>query len=241
MKTNVNGPCNVLEACRESGVKKLVHFSSIHAFRDPGDDAEVNETTPMADDDPDLCYDFSKASGQKSVQNASRDGLDVIVVNPGAVLGPNDFKPSRMGGVLMDIYRHKLPMLVDGGYNWVDVRDVVDGALAAEKKGRPGECYLLTGHWEHIGNVAKIIKRLYGVKVPEIILPLGLGLFLSYFASTFMKLIGRIPKFTPQAMRALRAHRNISCAKARAELGYNPRPLEETVKDTIDWFLAQKV
>ena len=167
---------------------------------------------------------------------AARQGLNAVVVNPGAVVGPCDFKVSRMGEVFLDIALARLPALIDGGYNWVDARDVAAGAIAAEKKGRAGEAYLLTGHWVHICEVSGIIARLTGRKTPMMATPLWLAGFASYFSLAAGALRGRAPKFTPGAIRSIQMHRFISHAKATRELGYNPRPFEQTVRDTLQWF-----
>jgi dihydroflavonol-4-reductase len=235
-RTNVGGVRNVVQACRETGVRRLVHFSSIHAFDTHPNDQLIDETRNLALGPSHAPYDRSKAEGQAAVLEAVKDGLDAVIVNPGAVVGPRDFKVSRMGAVFLDIYHGRLPMLIDGGYNWVDARDVSQGALLAEKKGRRGECYLLTGHWVHICEVSRIIGRLTGRKTVEAAAPVWLALAASWFSLGWGKLRGTTPKFTPAAIQAIQSHRTISHEKATRELGYAPRPFEETVRDTFDWF-----
>ena len=235
-KTNVGGVRNIVEACFKAGIKRLVHCSSIHAFSTHPNDQVINETRTLATGKKHITYDRSKAKGQLEVLDGVKRGLDAVIFNPGAVLGPNDFKVSRMGEVILDIYHNRLPSLVDGGYNWVDARDVADGALAAEKKGRCGESYLLTGLWVHICDVSSLIGRLTGRKTPQGATPMWLVSFASYFNVFFSKLRNKTPKFTPSAMKSIQMHRYISHRKATDELGYKPRPFEETIKDTLEWF-----
>jgi dihydroflavonol-4-reductase len=237
-RTNVGGVRNVLKACRESGIRRLVHFSSIHAFDTHPEDQPIDETRRLALGPGHAPYDRSKAEGQAAVLEAVREGLDAVIVNPGAVVGPCDFKVSRMGEVFLDIYHGRLPMLIDGGYNWVDARDVAQGALMAEKKGRTGEAYLLTGHWVHIRDVSKIIGRLTGRRTTQAAAPIWLGTAASWFSLGWGRLLRRTPKFTPAAIRALQSHRLISHEKATRELGYSSRPFEDTVRDTMEWFRA---
>ncbi len=161
-KTNVGGVRNIVQACRDSRVKRLVHFSSIHAFSTRPNDRPIDETRELALGPGHAPYDRSKAEGQTVVLEAARQGLDAVIVNPGAVVGPFDYKVSRMGSVFLDICHGRLPMLINGGYNWVDARDVSRGAVLAEQKGRTGESYLLTGHWVHIREVSRLIGRLTG-------------------------------------------------------------------------------
>jgi dihydroflavonol-4-reductase len=234
-RTNVQGPTNMVQACLDAGVRRLVHFSSIHAFNSDPVDQVIDETRALATDAP-AAYDRSKANGQLAVLAGVKRGLDAVIVNPCAVLGPYDFRVSRMGEVLLDLYHDRLPSLVDGGYNWVDARDVVAGALAAEKKGRTGEVYLLAGHWVHIRDLAALVTELTGRKTPRLALPLPLVWPAALATLWWARLNKKVPKFTPLALRALHMHRLISHAKATAELGYEPRPLQDTVRDTLAWF-----
>ncbi len=235
-KTNVQGVRGVVQACLAAGIRRLVHVSSIHAFDSDPNDQLIDETRPLALSPEHMTYDRSKARGQLEVLEGVKKGLDAVIVNPGAVVGPYDFKPSRMGEVFLDIYHRRLPALLDGGYNWVDARDVAAGALAAERKGRTGQCYLLTGHWVHICEVSALIGRLSGRRTPMLATPLWLALLASYGSLAWGKLRGRTPKFTPGAVRSIQMHRHISHAKATRELGYQPRPFEQTVGDTLAWF-----
>jgi dihydroflavonol-4-reductase len=213
-----------------------VHVSSIHAFDSDPNDQLIDETRALALSPDHMPYDRSKALGQLEVLEGVKKGLDAVIVNPGAVVGPFDFKPSRMGEVVLDIYHRRLPALLDGGYNWVDARDVAAGALAAERQGRTGECYLLTGHWVHICEVSALIGRLTGRRTPMLATPLWLALLASYGSLGWGKLRGKVPKFTPGAVRSIQMHRYISHAKATRELDYRPRPFEQTVRDSLAWF-----
>ncbi len=235
-KTNVGGTENVIEACLEHKVKRLIHFSSIGAFaNNPGREI-TDETSELALDKKHIAYDRSKATAHLAIQNGIKKGLDAVIVCPTAVIGPNDFKVSRMGDVLLDIYHNRLTALIDGGFNWVDVRDIVEGSLAAEEKGRNGECYILAGHWVHLCELSAFISRLTGNKTPTAATPVWLAHLASYGNLLITKWSRKTPKFTPEAVKRIRSHRFVSHQKASAELGYHPRPFEETVRETFDWF-----
>lgn len=235
-RTNVEGVRGVVEACLTARVRRLVHVSSIHAFHSEPNSQLLDETRALALDPGNMAYDRSKARGQQEVLAGVQRGLSAVIVNPTALVGPFDFKPSRMGEVFLDVYHRRLPLLLDGGYNWVDVRDAAEGAIAAEQRGRSGECYLLAGHWVHICEVAALIGRLTGRRTPQGAAPLWLAMAASHVSEALSRLRGRTPKFTPAAVRAVATHRLISHAKASRELGYRPRPFEETVRDTLAWF-----
>ena len=234
--TNIQGVKNVVEACLKNRVKRLVHVSSIHAFNTRPDNEVIDEKRPLVLEDNHPAYDKSKANGQMAVLDGVKRGLNAVIVHPTGVIGPNDFKVSRMGSVILDLYHGRIPALVDGGYNWVDARDVVSGILAAEKKGRKGENYLLSGHWGHMLELASMITKITGKKTPKFMTPVWLAHFVSYFSLAAGKIKNEIPKFTPEAMIAIKKHRYISHQKATDELGYNHRPFEETLRDTLAWF-----
>jgi dihydroflavonol-4-reductase len=238
-KINVEGTKNVLDACLKSGINRLVHFSSIHAFSSHPHDEVIDESRALATGKNEFYYDRSKAIAQMAVKDAVRRGLSAVILNPSGIIGPYDYKISRMGGVLLDIYHRRYPALIDGGYDWVDSRDVVASALAAETRGRDGECYLLSGHWVHVCDIARIISEIYGKKTPQIATPLWLCKLPAYCVVAYSKVRKVTPKFTPQAVAALKRHRLISHEKATRELGHSPRPIETTIRDTLDWFKAQ--
>lgn len=234
-RTNIEGVRNVVEACLACGVRRLVHFSSIHALSHRPEAEPIDETRPFADGDA-LAYDRTKAGGEQEVHRAVERGLDAVIVNPTAVIGPHDYKPSPVGQVLLDLYQRSFPALVEGGFDWVDVRDVVAGALAAEERGKTGERYLLSGRWASVADLARVVEEVTGVAAPRFVSPMWLARLGAPFVVAFNSVLGRRPLYTSSSLRALRCHRDVSSEKAKAELCYSSRPLRETVEDTIDWF-----
>lgn len=234
--TNVNGPKNVVAACLKKNVKRLVHFSSVHAHCQTPVNEPLDETRCYVKMGEAPAYDNSKAMGEKEIFKGIENGLDAVIVNPTGVIGPYDFKPSRMGEVFLDLYYKKLAGLINGGFNWVDVRDVANGAVAAAAKGKTGQKYLLGGHWRSIEDVSKIAFNITGVKPPGFVTPMWLARAVVPFVETFSKVTNRRPLFTSESLCALRANQNICCDKAKNDLGFAPRAFEETVKDIYDWF-----
>lgn len=235
-RTNVLGTRNVAAASLAEGVRRLVHVSSIHAFADPGEGRVLDESAPSATGPSHPAYDRSKAEGEREVLEAASRGLEVAILEPAATIGPHDFKPSRMGRVLCDLAARRVPALVGGGFAWVDSRDVASAAVAAASAGRPGGRYLLAGAWRSVGDVAGIVAKETGVPSPRFTCPLALARLAAPFAEGWARLTGKEPLFTRESLRALRGHRNVSCARAREDLGFRPRPLEETIADTLSWF-----
>jgi dihydroflavonol-4-reductase len=235
---NVGGTRNVVEACLANRVERLVHFSSIHAFAADPVDGLINEQRPLAQNQPgNLIYDRTKAEGERVVAEGVARGLDAVIVNPCSALGPHDYAPSPMGQVLLDLHRGRLWALISGaGFNWVDVRDVVQSALLAECRGRKGEHYLLSGHWLSLVELAQLWGKVAGAKIPRWVVPMSVARAAAPFAVGWARIMRRRPLFTSDSLRVLRNHRNISNQQAQAELGHNPRPLEETLRDTYEWW-----
>jgi|SRR5579859_358403 len=239
-KVNVGGTRNVVDACLAQKVERLCHFSSIHALSPEPRHGTVDEARPLAEQSW-LPYDRSKAGGEREIEKGVQRGLDAVTVNPTAVLGPHDYRPSPLGSVLLDLYHRRLPGLVDGGFDWVDVRDVVAGALAAAAKGRTGERYLLGGTRRTVLELARTVEKVTGSRAPRFVSPMWLARASAPFATGWARLTGQRARLTAESLHALRNHQQVSHDKAARELGYTPRPLEDTVAATFAWFKEAKV
>jgi dihydroflavonol-4-reductase len=235
---NVLGTRNVVEACLFCGVQRLVHFSSIHAFVQEPLDEPIDETRPFADSHRFPPYDRSKAAGQREVLKGIQKGLDAVIVNPTGIIGPFDFRVSHTGEVLLALARSRLPALIKGGFDWVDVRDVVDGALSAWKWAPAGSNYLLAGHWVSVSDMAAEVKKITGVSPPRFQSPIWLARLGAPFMTAFARLAKKRPLYTAVSLRALDSNPRISHAKATLELDYHPRPFSDTIRDTLEWFSA---
>jgi dihydroflavonol-4-reductase len=234
---NITGTRNVVEACLKCGVRRLVHFSSIHAITQEPLESPLDEMRPLVDSSDALPYDRSKAGGEREVRQGIEQGLDAIILNPTAVIGPYDFKPSHFGSVLILMARGKLPALVEGGFNWVDVRDVVKAALRAQETAPTGAKYLLSGHWAAVREVAGLVAELTGAPTPRIVVPTWLARTGAPLLNSLNQLTGKRPLYTRASIRALNScNPNIVCDRATSELGYHSRPLRDTLSDTLRWF-----
>jgi dihydroflavonol-4-reductase len=233
---NVTGVKNVVQACIDCGVRRLVHFSSIHAFIQESIGKPIDETCPLVE--PKNCppYDRTKAAGEKIVYDAIKRGLNTIVISPTAVIGPYDYEPSFLGEALLNLARGKMPALVAGGFDWVDVRDVVKGAITAEKKAPTGAKYLLSGQFASVCDLAAMVEEIMGTPAPKMVMPKWLAFVGAPFMAGFAKMTGKRPLYTSASIRALRAGQDVSHDKAARELGYAPRPLRQTIVDTFNWF-----
>ncbi|MFO7613900.1 MAG: NAD-dependent epimerase/dehydratase family protein [Bacteroidales bacterium] len=236
LRVNVDGTTTLLKIIRENGIRRLIHFSSIHALSHFPLDEPMDETRPLVEKGP-MWYEITKSQAEKLVLKAVSEGLDAVIINPTAIVGPNDFMPSLVGQVLIRLYNRTLPALVPGGYNWVDVRDVVSGAIAAMDKGRKGERYILGGKWFSVQDLALIVEKTTGRKITRFMIPQAVAKIGVPFIKAYAFMAGTEPLYTFESLRALReVNKMISNDKATRELGYSSRNFEETVRDTIQWF-----
>ncbi|MBN1273766.1 MAG: NAD-dependent epimerase/dehydratase family protein [Candidatus Aminicenantes bacterium] len=233
---NVAGTKNVLKAAQETGVKRFIHFSSIHALIQQPFHSVLDENRSLALEDK-TAYSRSKAASEVCVFEAIKKGMDAVILNPTAMLGPFDYAPSLLGRAIIQMALGKLRILVPGGYDWVDVRDVASAAAASIEKGKTGERYLLSGHWMDLKTLAELVMNLSNCRVKRWICPFWLAFMGLPFVHLYCRAKAKEPLYTRDSLGALRnSHHDISNAKASRDLGYRPRPMKETLKDTLDWF-----
>jgi dihydroflavonol-4-reductase len=236
---NVDGARNVLAACRTAGVERVVFTSSVAAMgpaATPGHPRDEGAWMLDGDDGrPDFRYARTKAAGEQLAIQAAADGLDVVVVNPGFVIGPGDIH--RVSSWAVEEYlRGNLRFTIDGGLSYVDGRDVVTGHLLAEERGRTGERYILTneeGNLSHRDFFARV-GRVTGTRRRQLHLPKGVLLPLLRVGSAL-----RLPlPLDSDELASSSRWWFYRAAKARSELGFETRPLDETIRDTADWLAA---
>jgi len=235
-KLNMVGTRNVLEMSRKAGVKRFIHFSSIHAFNQEPHNEVLDEKRELVGDKA-FAYDKSKAAGERMVMKAASEGFDAFVMSPTAIIGPMDPEPGLLGQAFLQIYHHKIPALVPGGYDMVDVRDIVAAAITAIEKGKKGEKYLLSGKWHSIREISEIIESFTGKKTVKTEMPFWVARVGLPFILLFSKITGRTPLYTSESLTIIMgASRKISSLKAQQELGFSPRPVKNTVEDLFTWF-----
>jgi dihydroflavonol-4-reductase len=229
---NVDGVEVVARAALERGVRRFVHCSSVHAFDLAAMHGRtVDETSPRSVR-PDLpAYDRSKAAGEVELRRVVDRGLDAVVVNPTSVVGPADDAPSRMGSVLLALWRRRLPVLTHGGFDWVDVRDVVAALRSAAARGRTGENYLVGGHRLGVVDLARAAAAASGSRVTTRTAPAWVTGAFAPAADLLSRLTGTALLPTREVLHALASFPDVDGAKARRELSYRPRPIAQTLTD----------
>lgn len=234
-KINVSGTRNIVEASLKARVRRLVHVSSCHAFRREPHGVTMDEETPLAEHNCPHAYDRTKADGSRVVLEAAGRGLEAVIVCPTGIIGPHDYLASEMGSALTSFARKQLHFLVEGAFDFIDVRDAAEGLILAAQKGRPGETYLLTGNRVTLESLWKLAQQSAGTRSPRLMVPFRLAMVFSGILQHVYRLARWIPRFTPYSLQTIADNSQYSCAKAAAELGFASRPLQESVTDYLSW------
>jgi dihydroflavonol-4-reductase len=229
---NVGGVRATSRAALAARVRRFVHCSSVHAFDLAASAGQpVQEGSARAERADLPAYDRSKAAGEVELGRTASSGLDTVTVNPTGVIGPVDEAPSRMGAVLLALWRHRLPTLTKGGFDWVDVRDVVAALRAAAHHGRSGETYLVPGHRLSISALARLAGEAGDCAVTRRTLPTWSVRAMAPAGTVLCRLTGNPLLPTVEALHALAAFPFVDGRKAADELGYRPRPIADTLAD----------
>ncbi len=237
-EVNVKGTQNIVNACLELGIKRLVYTSSVHAFVEPPKGTVITEDTLIDPETVKGPYGKSKAMATLAVEEGIKKGLNAVIVFPSGVIGPYDYKVSEMGQLLLD-YAKGYFYYVDGEYDFVDVRDVVDGIIAAYEKATKGDRFILSGNVLKIRNILYTVQQVTKRRLKSFKIPLPLAKFASLFSPMQEALCKKKPRFTPYSLHVLNSNAAISYKKAEALLGYRPRNFLETATDTVKWFKKQ--
>jgi nucleoside-diphosphate-sugar epimerase len=238
--SNVLGTRNFLRAAREGGLERVVVTGSFSACgHRPG--LPSDETVPFNPFDKAMAYEKSKAGVEHEVLKAVVEGQDVVVATSCAILGPYDYKPSRMGRTLRDFANGKMLAYIPGGFEFVAARDIVEGHLLAMKKGRTGQKYIISSGYVSVDELMEMMSRVTGTRKPPLKLPAPVMALISELTTRILRVVApdSPQRLTPGAVRILRQHRRADTSKAKTELGFVPTSLEDAIREQYQWFVAE--
>ena len=230
---NLGGTRNVLEAALDAGVERVVHTSSVAAIGPAEQGKTADETQPFTAGSLGIAYVNSKHEAEVEALRFAARGLDVVSVNPTFVLGPDAPSLSSMSLVKRYLTR-QIPVYTDGGLNIVDVRDVAEGHLLADAKGKPGERYILGGRNFTLQRLFADLSRISGIAPPALRLPAPMAIG----GVEVARRIGIPLPVSREEVRSGTLWWTYRSTKAKRELGFEPRPHEETLEDAVRWQLA---
>jgi nucleoside-diphosphate-sugar epimerase len=239
-ETNVIGTRNVLKAAREANAGRVVVTGSLSAVGN-NPDRPANEEDAFYPFEPHMPYARSKAWMEHEVVKAGLGGQDVLIATSCAILGPNDFIPSRMGRVVQDFANGKMRAYIPGGFDFVAARDIVSGHVLAMDKGKPGQKYIISTRFMEVDELMEILERVTGRSRPALRLPpvvmAGIAQVSSVVLTAFFPKVQQ--RFTPAAVRFLQMRRKADTSRAQRELGYQPTSLEDALRDAYEHFVVR--
>lgn len=239
-ETNVLGSKKIVNACIKNKAQ-LIYTSSVSAILPGKKGSKIVE--PLAFNHKRVVghYAKTKAITTEYILEKARQGrLNAVVVYPSAVIGPYDYNISNLGQVVIDYINQKLPAYTKGKYNFVDVRDVVDGIIKAYELGISGEDYLLTGQTVDLKDMFLLLNKILNRPKLPIKLPLWLIKLTAPFAELHYIIRGKKPVISRTSIKILNQNANFDNSKAVKQLGYNPTPLYDSFNDMINWFYENK-
>ena len=237
---NVRGTENVVSLCKEHNVKKLVYISSVHALPELPHGNVIHEVEGFQSEAVSGLYAKTKAAATQIVLDAAHAGLDATIIHPTGIIGPNDYGHGHLTQMVINYLNGSLTACVEGGYDFVDVRDVASGVIAATEKGKKGECYILSNRYIPVRELLGTLARVTGGKKINTVLPLWFAKFTAPLAELYYKIRHESPLFTRYTLYTLTSNARFTYEKARRDLGYKPRDISATVKDTVAFLTKER-
>lgn len=234
---NLRGTFHVLEASRRAGVERVIYTASIVSVGRPRGGGLGDETTPYECWDLDFPYSRSKLHSRELAEYFAAWDLDVRVVCPGIVLGPNDIRPTPSGAIILGSMKTPGPSVIyDGGASYVDVRDAARVHLLAATKGKKGERYLATAHNLTNADLVAAIDRTTGRKRRTVKIPVGVARTLARGMELGAARTGKPPLLSRDFFEFSLVPSFYDNSKSKRELGATYRPLDESIRDAVAWF-----
>ena len=238
-QSNVEGTRNILQAARDSGIRRVVYTSSVATMGFGNNGSMTDESTPVVLENMIGDYKRSKFMAEQLVLEAARGGQDVVIVNPTTPIGERDIKPTPTGRIVVDFLKRKFPAYVDTGLNLVDAQDCARGHLLALEKAVPGERYILGGENLTLKQILDKLAAITRLPSPTIRLPYAVayasGVVDTLVTGTIRK---QEPRVTLDSVRMGRKKMFVSSEKATRELGWNPGPVDGALRRAVEWFRA---
>lgn len=211
-------------------------LSSVHAIEEKKKGQTICETKQFSASKVKGIYGKSKAEATAYVQKASERGLYAIIVHPSGIIGPEDYSGGYMTETINAFLEGYFPCAVEGGYDFVDVRDVADGIIKCIEKGKSGETFILSNEYITVKKIFDVLARVSGKRKVWGTVPLKAVQWVSPLCEKVERALGFPMLVTPYSTYTLGSNGNFSHEKAEKELGYLARPIEETLADIVCWF-----
>ena len=235
---NVDGTANIIDQCVKHHVKKLIYISSIGAIPELPAGQKIKETDHFWPHDGLIgYYSVTKAEATQLVMDALKKypELDASIIHPSGICGPYDYAFGSVTSMVRDFVQGKMKMGIEGTFNSVDVRDLAEGVVAACKKGRRGECYIMSNEVVTMHDMFDLMNEAAGLSFKSFVLSKGLARIGVRVLALVSKFTGKEPLLSDFNIYMLNRNNEFDCSKAERELGFHCRPFSESIRDTVSW------
>ena len=233
-QVNVEGTKNIIKKTKEINAK-LIYVSSVHAIEEKLNHEVMDENASFDPNKIVGLYAKTKAETTRYVFNeVKNNNLNACVVFPSGLLGVNDFTNTNMTVLIKKILNEKVPLLTEGGYDFVDVRDVARGVINACTKDKKGEGYILSGEYVTIKKIADLVCEYGKAKPIKKVISINIVKNIACLFELYYRLRKTTPLFTRYSLYTLNANSNFTNAKAKKDLDYQTRNIKYTIKDLVN-------
>ena len=240
-QSNVDGTKNLLEACKQNNVSKVVYTSTVGTIGLSENPKPCNENTPLVSDQMTGHYKTSKFEAEKIALDYAKKGLPVVIVNPSAPVGSFDRKPTPTGKIILDFLKGKLPAYLNTGLNIAHVRDVALGHILAAQNGRVGERYILGNQNMSLAEILNLLSKITGRPAPWMKIPYSVAWIAGMTSTKISDWVTHKPPAVPiEAVKMAKRYMYFDSSKAVKELGLPQSNIQSAFEDAVEWFLSQK-
>ena len=236
-KINVDGTITLFDAAKAQGIKNIIYVSSSGVIGHAASGQPADETATYNYDTPNR-YFQSKIRAEQAIESWLKQNPDmrVILILPGAIIGPGDNGPTGLGRLVLDVLHGELPATPPGGFSLVDVRDVANGMIRAVTQGESGSRFIIAGAYQTLPTLVRLTAEAGNVKAPAIQMPYPAAWLFGALSELGAKITGNPPLATRVLIKTLNERSQLSSVRAENVLGVTFRPIEDSIRDAVGWF-----
>ena len=235
---NVDGTQNMIDMCIEHKAKKMVYVSSTSAIPELPLGQKIVEVDHFLPTDGLVgYYAVTKAEASQLVLDAVEKypEFDASIVHPSGICGPNDYAFGPVASLVQEYMHGDMKIGLEGTFNSVDVRDLANGVIACCKKGRRGQCYIMSNELVTMRELFDIINEAAGLDIKTSIIPKSVSKLVVKLLAVQSKFTKKEPLLTEFGLYNLIRNNDYDCSMAKKDLGFTCRPFSETMKDEVAW------
>jgi dihydroflavonol-4-reductase len=237
-KINIDATMRLIELADQAGVKKFIHTSSSGTIGKAENGHAGDENTPPDDLAMSNLYFKSKILTDQKIMEwlKTNTRMPVMMILPTVMIGTRDAAPTGMGQAIISIAQGQFPVVLPGGFEFVDSRDVAQAMINTAEKGRSSERYIISQGYHSIQDLIHAVAKVNNAPIPRIQLNYPMAILMARLAEFGARISGTEPRVTTDSIRAMSNKHTVNTQKAQHELGTTYRPFTESIRDEVNWY-----